>query len=804
MRITLLSSCICSIALADTQSIMPGPSGSERFGSNVLVLPNGNFVVTDPRHDTAQAVDAGAVSLHRPDGSLISRLVGSRAGDQIGASGVELLPNGNFVIQSPIWNGRRGAATWVDGKRGLAGEVSELNSLVGDMPNSSTGWWVVALTNGNYVVSSPTRSASAGAVTWCDGAIGRRGQVSSANSLVGSQAGDGVPGSVVALPTGNYVVVSSNWNNGPILRAGAVTFGNGETGIVGAVSPENSLVGSSPLDEIGAPNTNGITVLADGSYVVTSWGWDESPMNRDVGAITWGSGISGVVGPVSATNSLVGSQPGDRIGTHTTALANGNYMVISHFSNSLRGAATWCPNGSGGCTGDYLSNVTLLGKAANDFQFAYAVALANGNAALSTLRWDSTNGDVDVGSVTWIDGQTGLQGDLDGNASLTGKRTGDEVGTFTAALPSGNYVVGSPQWDLDVRADVGAATWQNGTRASPGPVVPANSLVGKSRGDNVGEKIVAFEGDDYVVVSPGWDNTISGVPDVGAITYCAGANSCGSGVITSPSLENSLTGKSTGDFAYASITHLGGSDFVVTNSGFDDGPLHDAGAITWWSGATDAELDSSNSLLGSYAEDRLGNGGGIVSHADGSYTVKALSYGQNDEGAIVFGHRGRPLLGAIDPSNSVIGTQPDKGFWLNQSYDTDRRQLIVGDRSSNRTVLYRPGEITTTELIAGTLDPEAVELTIRLEIAASAEMAPPTGRTRVYSDSGESCEGVSHRSVGNEDGFASHSECSITFSTDGIKELRAEHFGDDTFGYSSSIPLSLWIAPPRIFADGFD
>jgi hypothetical protein len=170
----------------------------------------------------------------------------------------------------------------------------------------------------------------------------------------------------------------------------------------------------------------------------------------------------------------------------------------------------------------------------------------------------------------------------------------------------------------------------------------------------------------------------------------------------------------------------------------------------------------------------------------------------------VFGHRGRPLLGAIDPSNSVIGTQPDKGFWLNQSYDTDRRQLIVGDRSSNRTVLYRPGEITTTELIAGTLDPEAVELTIRLEIAASAEMAPPTGRTRVYSDSGESCEGVSHRSVGNEDGFASHSECSITFSTDGIKELRAEHFGDDTFGYSSSIPLSLWIAPPRIFADGFD
>ena len=44
---------------------------------------------------------------------------------------------------------------------------------------------------------------------------------------------------VIALTNGNYVVISSDWNN-----QGAVTWGNGTSGITGLVSISNSLVGT--------------------------------------------------------------------------------------------------------------------------------------------------------------------------------------------------------------------------------------------------------------------------------------------------------------------------------------------------------------------------------------------------------------------------------------------------------------------------------------------------------------------------------------------------------------------------------
>ena len=49
---------------------------------------------------------------------------------------------------------------------------------------------------------------------------------------------------VTALTNGNYVVSSTNWDNGTASNAGAVTWGSGTAGISGAVSSANSLVGS--------------------------------------------------------------------------------------------------------------------------------------------------------------------------------------------------------------------------------------------------------------------------------------------------------------------------------------------------------------------------------------------------------------------------------------------------------------------------------------------------------------------------------------------------------------------------------
>src|SRR5258705_1098353 len=71
-----------------------GPAGSQNFGY-VYILPNGNFVVSDPYYDDGAIVDVGAAYLY--NGStrlLISMLKGSATNDRIGINGITVLPNG--------------------------------------------------------------------------------------------------------------------------------------------------------------------------------------------------------------------------------------------------------------------------------------------------------------------------------------------------------------------------------------------------------------------------------------------------------------------------------------------------------------------------------------------------------------------------------------------------------------------------------------------------------------------------------------------------------------------------------------
>src|SRR4029079_6766579 len=168
---------------------------------------------------------------------------------------------------------------------------------------------------GNFVVTSQAwhngPAADAGAVTWVNATTGLTGVVSASNSLVGTTAGDRVGGStkVTPLANGNYVVVSNYWDNGGLVDVGAVTLGNGATGTTGVVSATNSLIGSQDHDQIGTT----VTALTNGNYVVESQYWDNGSVVQ-AGAATWVDGASGLVGVVSATNSLVGSQPFDQVG----------------------------------------------------------------------------------------------------------------------------------------------------------------------------------------------------------------------------------------------------------------------------------------------------------------------------------------------------------------------------------------------------------------------------------------------------------------------------------------------------------
>ncbi len=217
-----------------SQFVDPHPSSGDGFGSTILPLSTGNVVIT-ASFDDAGGTDAGAVYLFNgATGALISTLTGSHTNDRIGSkgngsNGVVALTNGNYVIESPYWNSDLGAATWENGKGGITGEVSSDNSLVGTTANDFVGRAVIPLTNGNYVVDSPSWSngsaTNAGAVTWGNGASFLTGPVSAANSLVGQTPNDDVGLRVVPLTNGNFVVDSPFWSNGSATRCGARDVG---------------------------------------------------------------------------------------------------------------------------------------------------------------------------------------------------------------------------------------------------------------------------------------------------------------------------------------------------------------------------------------------------------------------------------------------------------------------------------------------------------------------------------------------------------------------------------------------------
>ncbi len=116
------------------------------------------------------------------------------------------------------------------------------------------------------------------------------------------------------------MVISPSWDNGSAESAGAVTWGSGTSGVSGVVSNLNSLVGSTSSNLVGY---YGVTALSNGNYVVSSPEWDNGPA-LNAGAVTWASGTSGVSGEVSSINSLVGTTSNSYVGIGgVTILSNG-------------------------------------------------------------------------------------------------------------------------------------------------------------------------------------------------------------------------------------------------------------------------------------------------------------------------------------------------------------------------------------------------------------------------------------------------------------------------------------------------
>jgi hypothetical protein len=659
-----------------------GPAGSGAFGRSVVALPNGNVVVTDPEYDLAEAADVGAVYLYNGQtGEQISMLTGQTAGDQVGYPGVTILNNGNYVVRSAYWdNGAvvdAGAVTWGNAETGVSGVLSPANSLVGSTDGDQVGVNYVdyvtdtdgirTLPNGSYLVFSPFwdngSAADAGAITWGSGERGVIGMVSSANSLVGSADGDLIgmhncrtldnycAPVVSVLTNSNYVVCSPYWDNRAMSDAGAVTWGNGATGVSGVISSVNSLVGDGNNDALG--NSQGdecVTELPNGDYVILSPTW-----NDYAGAVTQAEGASGITGLISPANSLVGKGSlvmGDSIGQSITVLSNGNYVVLSPFWNrgdiSYAGAATWV-NAATGLTGEISSTNSLVGSVAGDRVGTSVAALSNGNYVVTSQVWHL------VGAVTWGNGRTGISGSVSRLNSMVGANRDDAIGSGgIKELANGNYLVLSPDWDNALRVDAGAVTWGSGTAGIAGKVSRDNSLVGSTSYDRVGggpweDAVIVLMNGNYVVGSPYWDK--DAIEDVGAATWGNGVT----GISGEISPANSLMGKTAGDqIGFMGMTALSNGNYVIQSRNWDNGAAENAGAVTWGSGATGTTgiVSPDNSLVGTEAENEIGNTT-LTVLSNGNYVVFSPWWGEG--GALTWGSGETGVRGEVSPANSLVG-----------------------------------------------------------------------------------------------------------------------------------------------------
>jgi hypothetical protein len=699
MALGLIVACVGSIPAPNARAAqidIAGPSGSVAFGASVVVLPNGNLVVVD-YEASVNARNAGAVHLYSATGVLISTLRGDKPDDYVGGGGVVVLRNGNFVVLSPSWSSvassNVGAVTWIDGIHGLSGTVSPDNSLVGTQNGDFVGSdGVTPLANGNYVVvSSQWRNGVveyAGAVTWGDGRTGISGVVSKGNSLVGTTANDSIgsgdrppAGQVFALPNGNYVVVSSHWNNGAAPSAGAVTWANGSSGLRGEVSMTNSLVGTTINDKVGA---GGVTILDNGNYVVTSSSWDNGNV-VDAGAVTWVDGGKGLSGAVSPHNSLVGTTGGDTIGyaqyARTTALGNGNYVVpSSSWSNGAIpyvGALTW-GDGTRGATGPVSAQNSLVGTTSHDAVGERVIALANGNYVTSSSYW--TNGDAQLaGAVTWADGRTGRTGAVSAENSLVGSTTADFIGTEIVALSNGDYVVSSPNWGDDDASARGAVTWGDGKAGTTGMISPRNSLVKTAQTDVGG--IVALTNGNYVVVSPRWPNDDHVGPTVGAVAWIDG-NAPTSGELTA---DRALVGLHSEErFGEGPVVALNNGNYVISTPLW--GAPSPVGAVTWADGnhGLSGVISSTNSMIGPVRDGLLGNHG-IAPLDDGNYLALSAPFldGTTTVTTVTLIDGSQSVTGQAPDETSIRGIIPFRQAKPTYAYDASRHALWVGRPSEN-------------------------------------------------------------------------------------------------------------------------
>jgi filamentous hemagglutinin family protein len=655
----------------------------ELLGGNFFVLSNGwNGGRGAITWGSGSAGVSGAVNAS-------NSLVGSAAGEMAFLNFVGLYRStldrqpqltGSVVLANQFWNESRGAATLLTGER-FVGELSSSNSLVGTTPGDRVGEFVVPLAGGAYVVGSTRWDSGRGAYTFGSVNGGVKGEVSASNSLVGS-ARDGSIGSVVQLNdgrqgTGAYVVTSPSWGGG----RGAVTFGSASTGVVGEVGPAISLVGSAVGDGVGGS----VQTTLDGGYVVLASSW-----NGYRGAVAYGSPAVPLLGEVSASNALVGTNPNDMVGSHgVTALytfdtggtqrATGKLVVNSPNWSSRRGAVTFAPSGSA-LNGEVGETNSLVGSATGDSVGSQGVVpLGDGSYAVLSMGWNGSRG-----AVTFGHANSGAIGAISAANSLIGSQQGDNVGyggltelyAFENGVqrPTGSVVIRSPYWG----SGRGALTFLSVGTGSSGEVSAANSLVGSdSQLNSVGWNgtLLTLASGGYLFINSQWNG------NRGAVTW----GSPTAGVVGEISAANSLVGSTPGDSIGRSWWNVYNNKGITPSVVFGASNWNGGrGAVTFIDGTrgVTGEVSAANSLVGTRAGDFVGES--VLVHAvSESYFVHSPSW-NDSRGAVTRGSTATGVAGEVSASNSLVGTAVGDrvgSSWVQPLYriGADGGTLYTGD-----------------------------------------------------------------------------------------------------------------------------
>lgn len=486
--------------------------------SSQALVASSHYLVRSPTWDNGAAVDAGAITYGSgPNGAVgvvgpTNSVVGASTNDRVGGAGsFRLKDDGSFGMTAPQWDRPTSGAPLADagaaviGPAGTAGAISPTTALVGLQAGDRVGEGLLLLTNGNFVVLSPNWSfgvtSRAGAATFAP-ASGRSGNVFNGNSLVGTRTDDLVGSNALALPNGNYVIGSPVWDRAGVVDAGAATIANGSTGLFGSIFAGNSLMGTSIGDRVGTY----LLAVGNSNYVVGSPSFD-LPGASDAGAVTFGSGATGVIGDIGSGNSLFGGRAGDQVGLQLGLLDTGDYLVGSprwdrpvQAGAVVDAGALTRASGTTGLIGSVSVANSLVGANPNDSVGNEFLPLSGGRF-LSLARSFDVGGAMDVGAATIVPA-AGLAAIVSTGNSLLGSQANDLLGTGDyAELAPGIVLIGSPLWDDGNRTDVGALTRM--TAGTTGTLGAGNSLIGASANEQFGDSRFELLPDGhYVVHSP--------------------------------------------------------------------------------------------------------------------------------------------------------------------------------------------------------------------------------------------------------------------------------------------------------------